>query len=285
MSIDIPRPNINAPTEGAKLEQIRGYLYQISEQLNWALNTMETNTEAKILEVSKQSSSSKSPEEVESNFNELKSLIIKSADIIEAYYDEIETLIKQEGYFLARSEFGDYEEKTTASLTAAHDDITAHFNNIQTISSSVYEMSSSVGEISSSVNNVYSSIGDINSSISHINSSVDEINSSINRVIIKLLETEAYVKSGLLEYSDTGHPIYGIEVGQTNYEDGVTVFKKFARFTADRLAFYDGEGYEMAYISDSTLYIKNVKIGGTIAHGGYDIIASDEFGIYYMWRG
>ena len=257
MSIDIPRPNINASTEEAKLEQIRSYLYQLSEQLNWGLNTIESDTSAKILEVSKQSSSAKSPEEVESNFNELKSLIIKSADIIEAYYDEIDTLIKQEGYFLARSEFGDYEEKTTASLTAAHDNITAHFTNIQAITSAQ----------------------------EGILSSLDSVTSTLNSIHNKLLETEAYIKSGMLDDSDTGHPIYGIEVGQTNYENGAKTFKKFARFTADRLAFYDGEGYEMAYISDSTLYIKNVKIGGTIAHGGYDIIASDEFGIYYIWRG
>lgn len=37
-SVDIKVPSITAPTDAGKIEQIRRYLYQLADQLNWALN-------------------------------------------------------------------------------------------------------------------------------------------------------------------------------------------------------------------------------------------------------
>ena len=42
-SFDIKFPNVSAPTDRGKLEQIRSYLYQLAEQLNWILNSICEN--------------------------------------------------------------------------------------------------------------------------------------------------------------------------------------------------------------------------------------------------
>lgn len=240
MSIDIPRPNINAPTEAARLEQVRSYLYRIAEQLNWAFNTVETNIASLPKESAQSSSSTKSPEEVQSNFNSIKSLIIKSADIVDEYYEKISKRL--EGLYVASGEFGEYKEETSATFEATSKGITQLFEDTQTISKSLED-----------IRNQY-------------------------------IDTDAYIKTGILYYdSTTGAAVYGLEIGQTNTIDGEDVFDKFARFTSDRLSFYDSNDVEVAYISDYKLFITNAEIIGTLTHGGYDIDSSD--GLAYMWKG
>ena len=49
MSVELRLPNINSETPEGQLSQIRSYLYQFAEELNWALNTLsspEENREA-----------------------------------------------------------------------------------------------------------------------------------------------------------------------------------------------------------------------------------------------
>lgn len=233
MAIDIPRPNITATTEAGRLEQVRSYLYQMAEQLNYALNTVETKMETVVLETSKQVSSDPTPEETLKNFSSIKALIIKSADIVDKYYEEISKRL--EGMYVATSDFGKFEEDTSATLEANSKNISVAFTNIQQITSSVED-----------IQNQYR-------------------------------DTTAYIRAGEL-YDGT----YGIEVGQTSIENGEETFKKFARFSSDKLAFYNGHGQEMGYISDSTLYITHARFGGDIYHGGYRIDSSD--GIAYIWE-
>ena len=242
MSIDIPRPNINAPTEAGRLEQVRSYLYQMAEQLNFALNSVERQMETTVLEASKQTSSEPTPEEVQSNFNSIKSLIIKSADIVDSYSEAIKK--KLEGYYVAESDFGTYREDTSALFEANSKSFNAMFENVQEIDTT---LSSLKGEYS------------------------------------RLIETEAYIKSGKLDDDPaTGAAVYGIEVGQTNTIDGVEVFDKFARFTSDRLSFFDKNDVEVAYISDYTLVITKAEINVLIL-GGYEIDTSD--GLTFKWIG
>ena len=61
----------------------------------------------------------------------------------------------------------------------------------------------------------------------------------------------------------------GIEIGQTTDVNGVQKFNKFARFTADRLSFYDANSIEVAYISDYKLVITQAHIKGTLEMGSY----------------
>ena len=42
MSIDLRYPNIQGKTEAEQILQVKSYLHQLVEQLNWALNTVES---------------------------------------------------------------------------------------------------------------------------------------------------------------------------------------------------------------------------------------------------
>ena len=88
--MDIRLPNITGKTEAEQIAQIRSYLHQLVEQLNWGLNAVESyqsgNTSAPV--VYKQSENSTQQDAVDT-FNSIKALIIKSADIVKAYEETI----------------------------------------------------------------------------------------------------------------------------------------------------------------------------------------------------
>ena len=233
MSFDLKLPNINAPTVEGKVEQVRGYLYQLTEQLKWALNSIDSG-EGKVLQQgSKANKVELTEEEAQATFGAVKSLIIKSADIVEAYSEEIKERLV--GEYVAKSDFGTYQETTEKNRIAD----------------------------SKGVEDLYKSVQEITG------------------VINQLIEVNARIRSGLLYYDDNGVPVYGVEVGQINEIDGVEVFNKFARFTSDRLSFFDKNDIEVAYISDYKLCITNAQITGTLTLGRFVYDTSD--GLACRW--
>lgn len=240
MSINIRLPNINGRTDSEQLSQIRSYLYQFAGQLQWALSTIESGGTTGAV-VQQTGSASVKKEDPVSNFNQMKGLIIKSADIVNAYYEKIDNLMKLSGDYVAQSEFGEYSQKTTALVNANSTEIEQLFTNLQ--------------EISETVDGLYDST----------------------------IETQAYLKSGLLYYDDNGAPVYGLEIGQTNTIGDEEVFNKFARVTADRMSFYDANGTEVAYVSDYKLFITNAEVTGTLKLGGFEVDTSE--GIAFKWVG
>jgi hypothetical protein len=100
-----------------------------------------------------------------------------------------------------------------------------------------------------------------------------------------LAEVNAHIRSGLLYTGDDGIPVYGLEIGQSNSVDGVEVFNKYARFTADRLSFYDKNDTEVAYISDYKLYIRNVEITSSYKIGGFVDTVMSNGDVVTKWVG
>lgn len=133
--VDIRLPNINGKTTEQQMAQIRSYLYQMVEQLNWALNTIDTDnmTENRNIVVSK--SDSMTEPEAQSTFNAIKSLIIKSADIVTAYQEEFNKTFS--GEYVSKSDFGTYMNTTMQELDISPDAIKQSFTDIQTIESDV----------------------------------------------------------------------------------------------------------------------------------------------------
>ena len=242
MGLDLRMPNINGATEKEMLAQIRSYLYQFVPQLQWALNNIETSSTSQVAQqIIKEKVTSTAPLNAESTFNAIKSLIIKSADIVQAYYDEISSRL--EGLYVAESDFGTFAEQTTQDIIENSTEIERVFNNIQAILTDI-------------------------ENIEHT-----------------LVDVNAHIKTGLLYYDDKGVPIYGLEIGQRNKVDGAEVFKKFARFTADRLSFYDQNDNEVAYISDFKLFIRNVEVTSSYKIGGYVDTVTAGGGVVTKWVG
>ena len=242
MSANIRYPNINGTSEAAQLLQVKSYLHQLVDQLNMTLKDVERSAAASSVAAGKEVSKKTDTEATaQSTFNAIKALIIKSADIVNAYYDEIN--YRLEGVYVAESDFGAYSQQTTQDIKANSDGISSLYTNIQAI------------------------ISDI-----------DGIKS-------QAIESNAYINSGLLYYGEDGAPVYGLEIGQRNEIDGVEVFNKFARFTADKLSFYDQNANEVAYVGDRKLYITHVEVTGTFVLGGFKDTVQSDGSIVTKWVG
>lgn len=132
MSIAIQLPHITASTDEGKLQQMQSYMYQLAQQLNWALNVVESakdgNTSSSVVYQQRDPST---PKEAEDTFNSIKALIIKSVDIVKAY----ETTIFSDfnGKYFADSDFGTYIEETNRKVEESSQGVTETYANIQTI--------------------------------------------------------------------------------------------------------------------------------------------------------
>ena len=245
MSINIRLPNITGATEAEQLVQVKSYLHQLAEQLNWALSTIQTggiggNASTSTGSGTQAGGPGTSLENTVS-FYELKSLIIKSAEIVNSYYEEISKRL--EGQYVATSDFGTYVEDTAQAIKANSTAIEQAYTDLQKILTDVEGLEHS------------------------------------------LIEVNAHIKSGLLYYDEDGSPKYGLEIGQRTEIEGVEVFNKYARFTSEKLSFYDNNGSEVAYISDKKLYITHIEVTGSYTQGGFVDKTMADGSIVTKWIG
>ena len=250
---EIRLPNITATTEKGQLEQIRSYLYQLAQQLNWAMDNIGSKAGETVKKIEASSPQKNAVEQAQATFSEVKSLIIKSADIVNAYYEEINRRL--EGVYLAQSDFGDYKQETAVTLSANSESIGLIFENQQTIGSNVKD-----------INNV--------------------LKADSNGTTI--IGAEAWCKIGVLAYEESGFPIYGMEIGQVNTKNEDIGYRKLAQYRSDGVHLFDQNGIEVATISDFKLRITNAeiisaKITSSLALGGYAILTDN--GLAFKWAG
>lgn len=259
--IDIRLPNITATDPAAQLSEVRSYLYQMVEQLNWALNTLDTGSVTANGSTAVISNSNGNAgdgggtmsSEVLENFGSLKSLIIKTSEALNSEIGSLDETIRGvyadmgsqraefDGIYYAKSDFGEFLEKYKQILSIDPTAINQAYSDIQTL-----------------------------------HAETEEIQEAI-------IATRANIRSGILCYDDDGFPMYGVEVGQTTKVNGEEQFNKFARFTSGRLSFYDVNGSEVAYISDYKLYITNAQILGNLYLGSYFLDTTN--GLAFIWNG
>ena len=233
-------PNIIGKSDAQKMEQMKSYLYQLADELNFQLDKTGNLMSGYPSTANETAKVAKKTDPV-STFNDIKALIIKSADIINAYYDEINTRL--EGVYVAESDFGSYAEQTSADIEATSKEIEQVYKNLQVISTDIESLEYS------------------------------------------MIEVNANIRSGLLYYDESGVPVYGLEIGQRTELDGTEIFNKFARFTSEKLSFYDQNGNEVAYISDRKLYITNIEVTGSFTQGGFVDTTLADKSIVTKWVG
>lgn len=111
----------------AQLAQMRSYLYQLAEQLNGALNAIEADS---LTEEAKATLGSGAAESAEKQVREdmgktssvLKDLIIKTAESVRSETQRVETELRSS--YVAKSEFGAYQEQVDAKFTATAENVT-----------------------------------------------------------------------------------------------------------------------------------------------------------------
>lgn len=243
MNVDIRLPNITASTDAGKLQQMQSYMYQLVEQLNWALKNVESEDSGAGGYIGKTGiapAGGRTDKDAQATFNSIKALIIKSADIVNAYYDKINARL--DGVYVAESDFGIYAEQTSQQIEANSTSIDQFYENLQ------------------------------------------QLVTDIENVEHTLIEVNAHIKSGLLYYDEAGAPVYGLEIGQRTEIDGVETFNKYARFTSEKLSFYDSNDNEVAYISDKKLYITHVEVTGSFTLGGFVDTVLPDRSVVTRWK-
>lgn len=227
--INIRLPNITAATEREQILQIKSYLHQLAQELNWAITSIESGG-TKVEE--NRLSSGVTKQELATSFNSLKALIIKSSETVMAYSEAAEQ--RYNSLYVAESDFGTYKEEAEQRIVENSTSIEQIFTNLQEIITQ-------------------------------------------NALEHSKIDVSANIKYGVLDHDDNGVPVYGVEIGQRTELDGVEVFDKFARFTSDRLSFFDQNDNEVAYISDRKLYINHVEIKISFRMGGFmDTVRPDK---------
>lgn len=226
--IDIRLPNITATTEAGKMAQMQSYMHQLVEQLNWALNTVESaqSGNASPAVVFRQGTEA-TPQDAESTFNSIKALIIKSADIVKAYEQTI--LADFNGIYFADSDFGTFIEQTNRKVGENSKGVTETYKNIQTITNA-------------------------------------DGTGSLDILAEDVRTTNAYIKRGLLGYDNNGNAVYGIEVGETNEDGAFLKYARFISdrlsffdLNGDEVA-YIGAG--CLYVNGKTVFLGEIQLGG-----------------------
>lgn len=282
--IDIRLPSITGTTEREQLVQVKSYLHQLAEQLQWALQNVDTSNNTVVVTPTPRSlapSSGNASGEInaQATFASIKSLIIKSAEIVDAYYEEIDK--KLVGLYVAKSDFGEYVDATEAKIDANSKDITTTFTNIQTVDGKVDAVAEEARtKLHEAKEGILGNVDSLAEDVDEKTKALDEAIKTTNVVVATVTGT---IKTGELYKDEKGLPVYGLEIGQRTTVNDVETFDKYARFTSDRLSFYDKNGAEVAYFSDNKLYITQAEITGTLDLGGYRIETSN--GLAFKWVG
>ena len=270
MDLSLKTPPVLAGTEKQQLVQIRSYLYQMQQQLMIALegltpNAIAEQAAARVRGADTLPDGAKAT--LDSAYRTLKSLIIKTADTVNSQIQEITQTL--ESNYVANSVFGTYVENAQAQFVATAQGI------VQS-----YGYDSKLTAHQAGIDAVSQSVETLDSTISGVNDVLDTLETyNIN--------TEQYIKTGLLFFDDENIPRYGVAVGEklTQVEvNGEIVVERSglaATFTSDRLSFWQNE-VEVAYISNNQLYINEARILSRLFIGNWVIDCSYGFALKWV---
>lgn len=147
---NIRLPNITATTEREQLMQVKSYLHQLVQDLNWALSTVGTgNSTGNSAAKSQSSGDAVTKKELTTSYNELRSLIIKSANTISAYAEAAEERYKS--LYVAQSDFGTYKEEAEQRIVENSTSIEQFFTNVQEILTQIDTLEHSLIEVNANI--------------------------------------------------------------------------------------------------------------------------------------
>ena len=123
---NLPTPPALMGTEIQQIGQIRSYLFRISEMLNAAMTEQNIVLEQTAQRQSNSVSSEAFSKEIDDQYQRLKSLIINTADIVYMEMEKVETELRQQ--YIAKSEWGTYEESINNEIKATAEGIVQSYN-------------------------------------------------------------------------------------------------------------------------------------------------------------
>lgn len=234
------------------------YLYRVTEQLNLALTNLGTENfaaDSAARQVLAGGMSAEQQKTMEEGLGNLKSLIIKTADAVQAEIEVLETSL--ESKYVAVSDFGAYQEDIAARLTAT--------------------------------------AASIEQAISYYAALSDALGGVSDEFKAYTVEVAGYIRQGIIGYEDAVPVIgiaIGRDLTVTGAQetvDGTTydvidTSSNMSIWTPDKLAFYIN-GTEAAYFSNGALYVGTVIVQTKLVLGQNKWQIDHENGFAVKWIG
>ena len=219
------------------------YLFQMAQQLNLTLEAAESSRTAAVQAAGK----SRAAQGTEQEYQNLKSLIIKTADTVQRRMDQLSAWL--EGEYVASSEFGSYVEKLSAYIEAHPDALTQYYSFCSDLQGDVDAVDAAFGSYKAG--------------------------------------TEGYIRTGVVYYEGAlpVYGVAVGQNLTTTLVDGVETVAQNdfrATFTAKRLSFWQ-DSTEVAYVSDNRLYIRDITVLDSVTLGGWKL--ASENGLAFQWIG
>lgn len=246
MAETIPFPPQMAGTEAQRISQLYNYLFRVSQTLNYALQNIGPENMSEEYRQSVASSTAKQDQKMDDQYRAVKSIVIKTANIIRSETDQL--LAQLAKTYVAKSEFGAYDEAIKALIQATADGIVQNYNLSSVLTTSDPEIAG---------------------------------------FREWKITSDQYIHSGLLYYDEENLPVFGVAVGNnlTYVEvDGVKTVKKenlAATFTAEKVSFWQG-GREAAYLSNKRLYVLDAEFLKSVQIGKFAFIPRANGNLSFM---
>lgn len=313
LNLTVPNLTSDKYSDDNKFMLLKNYLYELNEALAQALDD-KTATELQAFTKSVNEKDKSNSEKIIAlknqsikRFDALKQDILRTADEIEKEYTtkleqtKEEIKLEAKGEFVAQSQFGEYKNETASQYLQMSEAIQSNVTKTEELSTSVEDykritdskITQQAESITSQISEAYATKNEVNGLEDRVESKIVQTSTNITDNFNKSLtylsddistvggnvkefisELDVYIRRGELEPD-----IYGIEIGRSD-----SLIK--ARFTNDRLSFYQGTS-EVAYISQNNLYITRaevldyLKIGNTSQ--GFFIFDTTENGLEVKW--
>lgn len=251
----LPPPALQGD-ERAQLTQVYRYLFRLSEQLNVGLSTLEQQT-APVRPLGASTPGAGSDEEkflaeADRQYQDLKSLIIKTADNVRAEMDQIVTRLNSK--YVAKSEWGTYKESVSREIVDTAKYTIENFQYGEEVLD-IPEMAAMFDEYRIETS------GYIKRGIIGFDSS--------NFPIIGIA-----IGQGLKYKKVTsGGKVYEVFDNSQN----------MATYAADKLSFWI-DGAEVAYMSNSELVVTRIIVSDSIQLGSWDIAVNSDDGLTVQKR-
>jgi hypothetical protein len=252
LKVETP-PNLTGTAE-QQLRQVHSYLFRLSESLSVALGNLNEDNFSSATQLSAPSiMRSGGSSSAGDTYNELRALIVNTAEIVNSEMDVLQTEMNSQ-YSAVSNQWGSFQENVGTTIEATAKEAVQKFN---------------------------------------YDSKIETLEQQAAGFSEYIVSTEGFIKSGFIEYDESGVPIIGIAIGQGLTGTKVTINgEEYERFDASQsCAFYTAQkvsfrihGQEVAYVSNSKLYINNVEITGSIVLGGKWMVTTTN-GFKIQWIG
>jgi hypothetical protein len=209
--IDLRQPNITG-NDHEMLLALKSYLFQLREQLQYAFDDLSAHgvggsesggtamnvVQQTVVQNQGGSVTTQSPLEL---FNSIKSYIITSGEVVDAYYNKIDAMILESKRYVAESDFGTYKQEVQKDIAVVDGKLQLTDTKVEQI-----EGTFSTGE-----------------------------------KYAEVISTQGYARIGFIGDSgtttDTADDEYGMEIGTIVGEE--KKHTGFAKFSTQEIALYD----------------------------------------------